>query len=138
MRKMSKPSAFLLFMALALSACGEKSKTSSIEKKTEPASDRLIGSWVAPVNGMPDMEEGMKLEKGGAASSINMATLVYESWKTTEKNESAAENHLILKGKSIGNGVTGDFTDTLKIDKLTADTLIISKGNYTRTYRKQQ
>lgn len=54
----------------------------------------IEGSWVEPVPGMPDMQQGFTLEPGGKASSIQMATLQYESWKKEG-------NHLILSGKSI-------------------------------------
>ena len=123
-------------MLFTVAACGgnTKKKTEQIERTP----DQLIGSWVAPVNGMPDMMEGMKLEEGGVAASINMATLVYEGWKSTGADESENADYLILNGKSIGNGITIDFTDTLKIDKLTADSLLVTNGNYTRAYHRQK
>lgn len=94
-------------------------------------SQRVIeGKWVEPVPGMENRFQGMQLEKGGKASSINMATLQYEKW---EKKE----NLLILSGKSIGNKVTGPFTDTLTIEKLTEDELILKKGRLTLRYHKQ-
>lgn len=39
--------------------------------------------------------------------------------------------------KSIGNKVTGPFTDTLTIEKLTEDELILKKGRLTLRYHKQ-
>ena len=70
------------------------------------------------------------MEKGGKASSINMATLQYESW---EKKD----NMLILSGKSIGNHETSSFSDTLIIEKLTKDELTLKKGSLTINYNKQ-
>ena len=89
----------------------------------------IEGSWVEPVPGMPDMEQGFTLEKGGKATSINMATLQYEEWVQTN-------DLLILSGKSIGNRQTISFSDTLVIQKLTKDDLILERNgtilHYTR------
>lgn len=133
MKKTTTLSLLLLTSLVILAACGGKAKTS-----IENVPDKLVGSWVAPVNGMPNMEEGMKLDEGGVASSINMATLVYESWEAKSLNEHDNSTSLILKGKSIGNGMTFDFTDTLKVDKLTADSLVVTNGDYTRAYHRQK
>ncbi len=75
--------------------------------------------------------QGVKIEKGGNASSINMATLVYESWKQNG-------DQLVLTGKSIGNGQTIEFADTLEIIKLSADSLILNNGKMTFHYAKQK
>lgn len=95
----------------------------------------IEGSWVEPVPGMPDMQQGFTLEPGGKASSIQMATLQYESWKKEG-------NHLILSGKSIGNHLTIDFSDTLTIERLTQDSLILKQGEavyaYARTTQPSQ
>lgn len=89
----------------------------------------IEGRWVEPVPGMDHMLQGMALEAGGKASSVNMATLRYETWKKSG-------NTLILTGQSIGNGRTLSFTDTLTIEKLTRDSLILSRGNLVLRYRK--
>ena len=73
------------------------------------------------------MLQGIKIESGGKASSINMATLQYETWESKD-------GKLILTGKSIGNHRTLSFTDTLMIEKLTQDSLILSKGDYVLRY----
>ena len=87
----------------------------------------IEGSWVEPVPGMEHMLQGIKIESGGKASSINMATLQYETWESKD-------GKLILTGKSIGNHRTLSFTDTLMIEKLTQDSLILSKGDYVLRY----
>lgn len=56
----------------------------------------IEGAWVEPVPGMENMQQGFVLEPDGTASSINMATLQYESWKKEG-------DLLIFAGKSIGN-----------------------------------
>lgn len=91
----------------------------------------IEGKWVEPIPGMEHMMQGINLEKGGKASSINMATLQYEKW---EKKD----NLLILSGKSIGNHVTGSFTDTLAIEKLTENELTVKRGALTINYKKQE
>lgn len=90
----------------------------------------IEGKWVEPIPGMENQVQGICLEKGGKAYSINMATLQYESWE--KKN-----NMLVLTGKSIGNHETGSFSDTLVIEKLTKDELTLKKGNLTINYTKQ-
>jgi hypothetical protein len=105
-----------LVTATVLAACGGNS---------------IEGAWVEPIPGMENQVQGINLEKGGKASSINMATLQYEKW---EKQG----NMLILSGKSIGNSMTIDFTDTLTITKCTGDNLVLQKGNLTINYQKQK
>lgn len=91
----------------------------------------IEGKWVEPVPGMKNQTQGINLEKGGKASSINMATLQYEKW---EKQG----NKLLLSGKSIGNSETINFTDTLIIVSCTNDKLKLQKGTFTISYQKQK
>lgn len=91
----------------------------------------IEGEWVEPAPGMEDMMQGMNLEHGGKASSINMATLQYEKW---EKRG----DRLLLSGKSIGNGMTIPFTDTLVIVKLTATELTLKRGSLTQNFQRRQ
>lgn len=78
----------------------------------------IAGSWVEPIPGIEGMQ-GIKMEQGGIASSINMATLVYNGWATSG-------NKLMLTGESIGNGQTIEFSEMWTIDSLSADSLIIT------------
>lgn len=108
-------------VAMALAACGGKKNTESI-----------VGSWVMPIEGQPGQVQGIKMDAGGEASSINMATLVYKSWE--QKGDD-----LFLDVKSIGNGMEIEGVDTLKIEKLTADSLILNSNNgYTLRYVRQK
>lgn len=101
---------------------------SSNKKGTES----VVGSWVMPIEGQPGKVQGIKLEEGGDASSINMATLVYKNWEQQGDN-------LYLTVKSIGNGIEIEGTDTLKIEKLTADSLVLNSNNgYTLRYARQK
>ena len=47
---------------------------------SKKSADSVVGSWVMPIEGQPGKMQGIKLEEGGEASSINMATLVYKYW----------------------------------------------------------
>lgn len=90
----------------------------------------LFGSWVEPIPGM-DGVQGIKFDKAGIASSVNMSTLVYETWKLDG-------NNITITGKSIGNGQTIDFTQIAKIQKLDADSLVYIVDDMTYRYAKQK
>lgn len=108
-------------IAMMFAACGGNKGT-----------DSIIGSWVMPIEGQPGQVQGIKIEEGGKASSINMATLVYKDWKQEG-------NNLYLSVRSIGNGMEIEGTDTLKIEKVTADSLILNSNyGYTLRYVRQK
>lgn len=115
-----KQGKYLIAVAtLVLASCGSSNHDGN-----------LTGNWieVMPVNS--DFVQGVTLEDEGKAKSIGMATLQYEKWK-------AEDGKLILWGKSIGNGQTIDFSDTLTIVKVTADSLLLDKsGMYRISYYK--
>lgn len=90
----------------------------------------IEGNWVQPVPGMENMEQGICLEQGGKASSINMATLKYEAWVRQG-------DKLLLSGQSIGNHQTLVFTDTMTIEKLTDKELVLRRGEMTINYHRQ-
>ena len=90
-----------------------------------------MGAWVEPVPGMEGQVQGINIEEGGIASSVNMATLVYESWKQEG-------DQLVLTGKSIGNGQTIEFADTMAIKNLTPDSLILDNQGMEIRYAKQK
>lgn len=106
---------FTLFITIVLTAC---------------SSVQIEGSWVEPVPGMPEMVQGVTLENGGKATSINMATMQYESWEKKGDN-------LVLSGKSIGNHQTISFSDTLQIEELTTENLVLKKGDLVINYQRQ-
>lgn len=93
--------------------------------------DQFVGNWIEVMPANPQIVQGVTLNADGSASSIGMATLLYEKWKPE------ADNMLILWGKSVGNGQTIDFSDTLNIIKVTPDSLILGKfGSYRICYTK--
>ncbi len=88
----------------------------------------IVGHWVEfmPVN--KQIVQGININSDGSASSIGMATLKYEKW-------SASNNQITFKGKSIGNGQTIEFTDTLDIIEVTPYTMKLGKfGQYRVDY----
>ncbi|WP_455673690.1 lipocalin family protein [Phocaeicola sp.] len=107
----------ILLMGL-LNACGNNSAS-------------IVGVWVEPVPNMENQMQGIKIEEGGVASSVNMSTLVYESWKQEG-------DKLFVTGKSIGNRQTIEFSDTMEIKKLTADSLVLNNRGMEIHYVKQK
>ena len=108
-------------LIIAMTACNEKKSKVTI-----------IGSWIMPVDGQPGKMQGIRLDEDGEASSINMATLVYKYWKQQG-------DELYLTVKSIGNGVEIEGKDTLKIEKLTTDSLVLNSNyGYTLRYAKEK
>ncbi|MBO5250900.1 MAG: lipocalin family protein [Bacteroidaceae bacterium] len=106
---------FYAFIPLLCSACSNTS---------------IEGEWIQQVPNMPNVTQGIKIEKNGEAKSINMNTLEYERWeKIGEK--------LILSGKSIGNGTTCSFSDTLTIVSLTPNELSLKKNQLVIKYNKK-
>lgn len=91
----------------------------------------ITGNWTQPVNGMENMYQGITFSDNGVASSINMATLQYNTWRRDGDS-------LIVTGKSIGNGQIIDFTETWQIEKLTKDTLIVNINGQSITYSRAE
>ena len=107
---------FLCLTAALLTACADNGK-------------EIEGTWMQP-SGLPGIEQGFTLEEGGKAASVNMATLQYEAWRLQGSS-------LILTGKSIGNGQTIAFTDTLTVAALTQDSLTLKKGTLTLSFARK-
>ena len=106
-----------LSAAVLLAACGGPS---------------LEGNWVQPVPGLEGQTQGMSLQVGGAASSLNMATLLYESW-------SISGDTLTLTGTSVGNGQTIEFTQTYTFSMPDENTLILTGENGgTQSFTRQK
>lgn len=80
----------------------------------------IQGMWVEPNPIDPASVQGVKLNQDGTAESINMATLVFKNWNLV------APGTLILNVESMGNGQTIAAADTMTIDKLDADSLVLA------------
>ena len=98
-----------------------KDGTAATKIATDPTYAEAVGKWTMPNPIAPEGVMGVEIMVEGAARSINMATLVYTSWELQGEADK-----ILLKGQSLGNGQTIDFTQTGMIAK-TAD------GNYTLT-----
>ena len=79
---------------------------------TDPTYAEAVGRWTMPDPIDPEGVMGVEIQVEGAAQSINMATLVYASWELQGE-----AGKILLKGQSIGNGQTIDFTQTGVIAK---------------------
>lgn len=122
MKKQMKQIALPLFLG-GLIACSPKTAVNETD---------LLGNWTEILLPSSNFVQGMTLAKEGKASSIGMATLQYESWQLL------SEGQLVLSGKSIGNGQTISFSDTLAILSLQQDTLTLRKGaDYQIKYVRQ-
>ena len=98
-----------------------KDGTAATKVATDPTYAEAVGKWTMPDPISPESVMGIEIMVEGEAKSINMATLVYTSWELQGEM-----NKILLKGQSLGNGQTIDFTETGVIAQ-TAD------GNYTLT-----
>lgn len=90
---------------------------------------QFLGSWVQPIPVIGG-EQGFTLNADGTAASINMATLLYKSWKYENGN-------LLLSGESIGNGQTINFVDTV-VFVAPVDTLNIISNGYANAFARQR
>lgn len=91
----------------------------------------LVGTWVQPIPGRTGgWSQGMQFNADGTANSVNMYTLVYDTWKREG-------DMLILTGKSVGNRIAFPFTDTLYIDKRSNnDSLVLRQGDRESVFKK--
>lgn len=91
---------------------------------------KLIGTWLQPVPGIENQQQGIIFYKDGSASSVNMRTLVYESWKQDG-------DILQLRGKSIGNGQTFEIEEEFIIRQLDGRHLVLQLGDMVVTYTRK-
>ena len=108
----------MALVGLYLCSCGNK----------QIGKEELCGIWIQPVPGL-HMVQGVELKSDGSARSVNMETLRYERWELEKES-------IILHGLSIGNGVSGEFSDTLGIVRLSLDSLILQKGDFVIEYSR--
>ena len=109
-------------------ACSKPTHTTDHEN----ASQSIVGAWVEsnPINELE--EQGFELKVDGSAASINMATLLYQSW-------SSAGDSLMLVVKSIGNRTASTDTVVYRIVRCDQDSLLLENGAQSlRMARKKQ
>ncbi len=90
----------------------------------------IIGEWIQPVPGLENQFQGINIKEGGDASSINMRTLVYKSWRHNGDT-------LTLNGESIGNGQTIGFSEKYEVEKLSRRILILKNGEEELKFRRK-
>lgn len=79
----------------------------------------ICGTWIhSPQTGWG---VGFSLNEDGTAKSVNLGPMLFDTWKREG-------DKLIINGRNVVNGIGLEFVDTLKIDKLTADSLVVSSG----------
>lgn len=89
----------------------------------------FVGNWIELMPSNSQIIQGVTLNADGSARSIGMATLLYEKWVLNP------DSTLVLFGKSIGNGETIDFSDTLDVVKITLDSMSLGRfGQYRIDY----
>ena len=86
----------------------------------------IIGTWVTDT---ANAESGFRCGNKGFASTINNTTYQYNTWKLHQ-------NNLILNGKEFRDKRVFEFSDTLKIKKLTSKTLVVEHNGQTTQYKK--
>lgn len=82
----------------------------------------IQGTWTEPNPIDTAAVQGFRLNADGTAASIGMETLLFENWNLADTKT------LILSGKSVGNRMTIPMADTLAVDRLDADSLVLSSG----------
>lgn len=98
-----------------------KEGTPATKVSTNATYAEAVGKWTMPDPIDPEGVMGVEIMVEGEARSINMATLVYSAWELQGE-----ANKIVLKGRSIGNGQTSDFTQTAVIARN-------AQGDYTLT-----
>lgn len=93
----------------------------AIKVATNPTYAEAVGRWMLYDPENPEFTMGIDIRVEGEAASINSATLVYTGWELLDE-----AGKILLKGQSIGNGGSFDFSQTGILAKDAA-------GNYTLT-----
>ncbi len=86
-----------------------------------------VGTWVEATGGSEEI--GFTLNKDGSASSVNMGFVDFNKWEKSG-------DMLILKGDYVGSNKR-EFSDTMKIEKITKTELTLSQGGYDVSYVKK-
>ncbi len=98
-------------------------------KTIEKGKYAIMGRWVEKIEGT-DMVQGIEIMEDGKCQSINMATLIYETW-------SAKGDMITFTGKSIGSGGEFVFSEEYKIKTLTGEKLVLLQGGIELSYSRQ-
>lgn len=116
---------FLSIMCMCTAAscrCGMSSGSGSGEENHV-----FEGNWIEAMDDSVQYVQGMCLWPDGKAESIGMATLLYEKWRLVD---TCGGRKIILDGKSVGNGLTLDFSDTMDVVSVSEDSLVLERRGY--------
>lgn len=125
---------YLAMMLFALVSCGNGSQKEQAAQQADTlptdSIQSVVGAWIQPVPGQ-DTIQGYNFKADGSAESINMKTLVAQSWK--QEGDS-----LYVVEKSIGNGKEFIDTTAWKVVTLNKDSLVLMNGNGTQAFARKK
>ena len=120
----------LAVLAATLVACKGTPAPEAETATDSAAAATLEGTWTQPIPGQSG-RQGFTLRANGSAESVNMATLKYSAWAQPD------DTTLVLTATSQGNGTSFTSDDTLTLVRLTADSLVLRKGQLLLEYTKE-
>lgn len=116
----------LVLVALVLGGVGVLTGCAAPSDAHAELRARLPGLWLEDVPGMPGLKQGWTLFADGAARESGTATLLVCSWALEGRT-------LVLKGRSLGNGVEAPYEEHLEIVRCTDAELVLRRGELERT-----
>lgn len=84
----------------------------AVKVSTNPTYAEAVGRWMNYDEEHPEWSMGIDIRVEGEAVSINSATLVYTGWELLDEAD-----RILLRGRSVGNGESFDFSQTGIISK---------------------
>ncbi len=120
----------LAVLAATLVACKGTPAPEAETATDSAAAATLEGTWTQPIPGQSG-RQGFTLRADGSAESVNMATLKYSAWAQPD------DTTLVLTATSQGNGTSFTSDDTLTLVRLTADSLVLRRGQLLLEYTKE-
>ncbi|WP_241147624.1 lipocalin family protein [Alistipes sp. An54] len=79
----------------------------ALKVSTNPTYAEAVGRWMLYNEEHPEFTMGVEIRVEGEAVSINSATLLYSGWELLDEADK-----ILLRGRSVGNGASFDFSQT--------------------------
>lgn len=79
----------------------------ALKVATNPTYADAVGRWMLRNKEHPEFSMGVEIRVEGEAVSINSATLLYAGWELLDES-----GKILLRGRSVGNGESFDFSQT--------------------------